>query len=126
MKLNQINSLVLAYLGDSIYEIHIREYLINKNINKVRDLQEESKKYVSAKSQSDIIKKLKEKNIFKQEELEIIKRGRNAKINSKPRNTDVLTYKNATSLESLFGYLYLSNQKARIEEIINLILEEVW
>jgi len=124
MKLVQTNSLVLAYIGDSIYELYIREYLINKNINKVNLLQEESKKYVSAKSQDMILKKLKEKQIFTLEEEEIIKKGRNAKSNSKPKNTSILIYKNATSLESLFGYLYLSNQNERIKEIMTIILED--
>ena len=73
----EINSLVLAYLGDTIYEDYIREYLIKKGIGNIKDLQEASMEYVSAKSQARILEALINKNIFSEEELEIIKRARN-------------------------------------------------
>ena len=118
----EVNSLVLAYLGDTIYENYVRLYLINKGINHVKDLQEESLKYVSAKSQSRILRELINNNIFTSEELEIIKRARNTKTNSHPKNTDIITYKEATSLEALIGYLKLENKEERIKEIMNIIL----
>ena len=122
MKTIEVNSLVLAYLGDTVYENYVRLYLINKGFNHVKDLQEESLKYVSAKSQSRILKELINNNIFTEEELEIIKRGRNSKTNSHPKNTNIITYKEATSLESLIGYLKLENKEERIKEIMNNIL----
>lgn len=115
------NSLVLAYLGDSIYEQYVREYLINLGINKVNDLQEESKKYVSAKNQAHFLKTMLDKDMFNEEELDVIKRGRNAKTSSHPKNIDIITYKHATALESLIGYLYLSNKNFRIDEIMKYI-----
>lgn len=118
----EINSLVLAYLGDTVYENYVRLYLINKEINHVKTLQEESLKYVSAKSQSKILRTLINDNIFSEEELEIIKRGRNSKTNSHPKNTDIITYKEATSLEALIGYLKLENKEERIKEIMNKVL----
>ena len=118
----EINSLVLAYLGDTVYEDYVRLYLINKGINHVKTLQEESLKYVSAKSQSRILRTLINDNIFSEEELEIIKRGRNSKTNSHPKNTDIITYKEATSLEALIGYLKLENKEERIKEIMNKVL----
>ena len=118
----EINSLVLAYLGDTVYENYVRLYLINKGINHVKTLQEESLKYVSAKSQSRILRTLINDNIFSEEELEIIKRGRNSKTNSHPKNTDIVTYKEATSLEALIGYLKLENKEERIKEIMNKVL----
>ncbi len=118
----EINSLVLAYLGDTVYENYVRLYLINKGINHVKTLQEESLKYVSAKSQSRILRTLINDNIFSEEELEIIKRGRNSKTNSHPKNTDIITYKEATSLEALIGYLKLENKEERIKEIMNKVL----
>ncbi len=121
MNVIEKNSLVLAYLGDSIYEIYVREYLINSNINKVKELQEESKKYVSAKSQAYFLKNLLDNDFFKEEELDIIKRGRNAKVSSHPKNIDIVTYKHATALETLIGYLYLNNNKNRIDEIMKYI-----
>ena len=122
MKTIEFNSLVLAYLGDTIYENYVRLFLIKQGINHVKKLQEESLKYVSAKSQSKILRELVNNNIFTSDELEIIKRARNTKTNSHPKNTDIITYKEATSLEALIGYLKLENKEERIEEIMSKIL----
>ena len=116
------NSLVLAYLGDSIYEFYIRKYLISLGIEKVEKLQSESIKFVSAKSQAMYLKKLIDLDYFSDEELDIITRARNHKSNHKPKNCDIITYKNATGLEALFGYLYYKNNVKRIEEIIDFII----
>ena len=121
MSIIETNSLVLAYLGDAIYELHVRKYLIDLKINKVNDLQNESKKYVSAKNQAYFLKIMIDNNFFNENEIEIIKRGRNAKTNSHPKYIDIVTYKHATALESLIGYLYLNNDLNRIDEIMNNI-----
>ena len=118
----EINSLVLAYLGDSVYEEYVREYLIKKGISHVKDLQEQSLFFVSAKSQARILKELIDLNFFSEEEMEIIKRARNTKVNSHPKNCSIIEYHEATSLEALFGYLKLNNKIERLEEIINKIL----
>ena len=118
----EINSLVLAYLGDTIYEDYIREYLIRNKIGNVNDLQKESIKYVSAKAQCEIVKKLINEDFFTNEELEIIRRARNHKSSSHPKNCDIVTYKYATGFEALIGYLKLEGKIDRIEEIINRIL----
>ncbi len=123
MDTNKINSLVLAYLGDSVYELLIRNYFINEGINKVNNLQKMVTKYVSAKGQAYLINYLIENNILTEEELDIVKRGRNSKVISHPKNTDILTYKWATSLECLFGYLYIKDNKKRIEELFNIIMK---
>ena len=120
--IKEINSLVLAYLGDTIYEDYVRLYLISKGIANVNDLQTESIKYSSAKAQSNVLKKLMDENFFSEEELEIIKRARNHKTISHPRNCDIVTYKYATGLEALIGYLKLENDDKRIEEIMKNIL----
>lgn len=124
MDLNTVNILVFAYIGDSIYELMIRNYLINKGINKVNKLQTMAKNYVTAKSQAKFITKLLDENLLTDEEMDIVKRGRNAKVYSHPKNTDILTYKHATSLECLFGYLYLKGDMNRINELIRIITEE--
>ena len=118
------NVLVLAYLGDAIYEVYIREYLINNNIVKVDMLQKEAIKYVSAKAQAKIVNSLIEQGILSDDELEIFYRARNHKGVSQPKNCDIITYKHATALEALIGYLDLTNRKERIDEIMNLILSE--
>ena len=124
MNTDQINSLVLAYLGDSVYELLIRKYFIMQKINKVNNLQNNVTKYVQAKSQAKFINYLLENNLLKDDEIEVVKRGRNAKVFSHPKNTDILTYKYATSLECLFGYLYIKEDKNRIDELIKIILGE--
>lgn len=124
MSINEINVLVLAYLGDTIYEDYIRKYLIYKGISKVNDLQQEASKYVSAKGQSSYLKTLLDKNFFTEEEQAVIRRARNNKSNSHPKNCDILTYKHATALEAIIGYLELNNNRDRIDEIMNNILGE--
>jgi len=124
MNINEVNILALAYLGDSVYELNVREYLINKGIYKVNNLQKNALNYVTAKNQSIFINKIVDNNLLTEDELDIVKRGRNAKVYSHPKNTDILTYKHATSLECLFGYLYLLKKYDRIVELIKIILEE--
>ena len=123
MDLKQINPLVFAYMGDAIYEVYIREYLINKGIANVNNLQTESKRFVPATMQSKFLNLLIESKFLNEEEMDIVKRARNTKTNSHPKNTDILTYKHATALEALIGYLYLNKEKNRIDEIIRFIFD---
>ena len=120
-----MNSLTLAYLGDAIYELYIRKYLISKNIVKINDLQKEAIKYVSAKAQCNFLNKLIDNNILNEEEMDIYKRARNNKQNNKPKNKDIITYKCATGLEAIIGYLYLNNKIDRIDIIMEFIEGEV-
>lgn len=124
MDVRNINVLVLAYLGDTIYEDYIRRYLIRSGIANVNDLQTKSIDYVSAKSQSMYLSKLIDINFFSEEELDVIKRARNNTSKAHPKNTDIITYKLATGLEALIGYLDLTDNKTRIDEIMNKILGE--
>jgi len=122
MNVLEINVLVLAYLGDTIYENYIRRYLISLGINHVNDLQTEAIQYVSAKRQALFLQKLVEKNFFQEEELSVIHRARNYKSKSHPKNCDIVTYKHATALEAVIGYLELSDQRERITEIMEQII----
>ncbi len=122
MDVRNVNVITLAYLGDSIYEVYIREYLIRKGIAKVDDLQREAVNYVSAKSQCKILNNLLNDNFLTEEEIDIIKRGRNYNRLSHPKNTDIITYKMSTGFEALIGYLYLDNKVDRIQEIITYAL----
>jgi len=124
MNVLEINVLVLAYLGDCIYENYVRRFLINKKIGNVNSLQTESINYVSAKAQAKFLEELINKDFFTEEEISVIKRARNYKSNSHPKNTDIITYKHATSLEAVIGYLDLTNRKDRIDEIMKYILGE--
>lgn len=114
-----MNNLVTAYIGDAVYELHIRNYLVQKGIAKVKDLQAESVKYVSATSQVRILNKLIENNILTEEELEIVNRGRNASSH-RSKTTDIFTYKKSTGFECLIGYLY-KNDIERCNYLLNYI-----
>ncbi len=118
-----MNILMLAYLGDSVYEVYIRKYLIDKNIVKVNTLQKEAIKLTSAKGQALYVTKMIEKEFLTKEELDLYYRGRNAKSKSSPKNTDIITYKIATGFETIIGELYLNNDIKRIEEIIAFICD---
>jgi ribonuclease-3 family protein len=85
-------------------------------------LQTEAVKYVSAKNQSNYLRKLIDENVLSDAELDIVKRGRNYKRAGHPKNTDIQTYKMSTGFEALLGYLYLNNNLERLEEIINYIV----
>lgn len=117
-----MNNLVLAYLGDAVYELYIRNYLVKKDI-KLKEIQEISIKYVSAKSQKKHLDKLIENNFLTEKELDIIRQGRNAK-GGRSKSADIKSYRLATGFECLFGQLYLDENKERIEEIINEIVGE--
>ena len=123
MNVLEINVLVLAYLGDGIYENYVRKYLINKGIGNVNDLQKEATSYVSAKSQAKFLQDMIDNNVLSEEELDVVRRARNYKTTSHPKNCDIVTYKYATGLEALIGYLNLEENNERIDEIMNFILK---
>lgn len=105
-----------------MYEYYVRRFLINKKISNVNDLQKNAVNYVSAKNQAKFLEMLLEENFFTEEEIDIIKRARNHKGVSHPKNCDILTYKHATALEALIGYLKLENRNDRIDLIMDKIL----
>ena len=122
MNLLEVNVLVLAYMGDTVYEDYIRKYLINKGIGNVNDLQSASLDYVSAKAQAKYVQEMIDKEYLTSEELDIVKRARNYKTTSHPKSCDIITYKYATGLEALIGYLYLDGNIERVNEIMNFII----
>ena len=124
MNLLEVNVLVLAYLGDTIYENYVRRHLIYKGISNVNDLQSESLNYVSAKRQAFFIQEMLNDSFLSDEEISIVKRARNYKTTSHPKSCDIITYKYATGLEALIGFLDLNNQKERINEIMNFIFNQ--
>lgn len=123
MNVLEINVLVLAYLGDTIYENYVRRHLINSGIGNVNDLQKNATNYVSAVNQAKFLTELMDSNFLIEEELDVVKRARNYKTTSHPKSCDIITYKYATGLEALIGYLDLKNNKERIDEIMAFILE---
>ena len=117
----QYSPLTLAYLGDGVYELFVREHLLLKANKSNGKLHQEALKYVSASAQAAFCKKIHES--LSDEELAVFKRGRNS--NASPhKNSDVGEYKTATGLETLIGYLYLSGQNERLKEIFNLLFTD--
>lgn len=117
-----LNPLVLAYVGDSIYELLVRTYLINRFREKsAHKLHVDAIGFVKAHAQSEFIKALE--NQLTDEEIRIFKRGRNAKSKSIPKNAEVQDYRKATGFEALLGYLYLTKQQERINYIFEIIID---
>lgn len=125
MDIRCVNSLVLAYLGDAVYEEYVRMYLVEKKIGKVNDLQKESINYVSARRQAYFLDKILELSFLNDEEIDVVKRARNAKSHPNPKGCSVIEYKKATAIEALIGYLKLENKENRIDEVMKLITEEL-
>ncbi len=118
-----MNSTMLAFVGDSYYDLKIREMLCRRGINKPKRLHQLAVKYVSAHAQATTLTYLIENHLLSDKELEVVKKGRNTKSRSVPKNTDVLTYTHSTAFEALIGYLYLTNQTQRLEEIVAYSIE---
>jgi ribonuclease-3 family protein len=118
----QLNSLALAYMGDAVFEIYVRHHLLQAGQVKPNQLHREATKFVSAKAQASILFHLIDQDILTEYEMAVVKRGRNAKSGSVPKNTDVQTYRYGTAFEALIGYLYLSKNEARLEEMIEASL----
>ena len=108
MNTKTINIQVLALLGDAVLSLYIREKLLKQGINNANKLNASAVPYVSAKGQVKILDKLTKDNFLTEEELDIVKRGRNNKKENHPKNTDIITYKLSTGFEALLGDLYLS------------------
>lgn len=121
MNIREMNILVLAYIGDTVYENYVRHFLVERGISHVDQLQKESIQYVSAKAQASFLKALLDQNFFTDEEIDIVRRARNYRSSRHPKNCDILTYKHATALEAVIGYLDLMNCQNRIKCIMNLI-----
>ncbi|GKV66350.1 MULTISPECIES: Mini-ribonuclease 3 [unclassified Sporosarcina] len=114
----QLNALALAYMGDAVYEQAVREHLLQCGRVKPQVLHKEATRFVSAKAQAQIIITMKEKNLLTEEESAVMRRGRNAKSGSVPKNTDVTTYNYSSAFEAVLGYVYLLGRQERLAELI--------
>lgn len=120
---NQLNALALAYMGDAVYEQAVREHLLRSGRSKPNILHRQSTTFVSAKAQAVVLKRLTEEEFLTEAELAVMRRGRNAKSGSVPKNTDVQTYNFSTAFEAVLGWLYLKEEQARVDEIISYAIE---
>ena len=117
----QMSPLTWAYLGDSIFETYIRDYLVDTTNLKPNKLHRKAIMYVKAKAQADVIKKLDA--YLTDEEKDIVKRTRNTENHHVPKNADKADYMYSTAFEGLIGYLYLTKQEERLAEILKLSTE---
>ena len=115
---NLINGIALAFEGDAVYSLYIRRHLIFQGHRLATC-------YVSAKAQASLIEKMLERELLTEKELDIYKRGRNAKSHTKAKNTDVITYKMSTGFEAVMGYLHMTEDIDRLEELVAWCIDEV-
>jgi ribonuclease-3 family protein len=122
---DQLNGLALAYMGDAVYEQAVREHLLRSGRVKPNTLHRQATTFVSAKSQAMVLKRLTEEGFLTEDELAVMRRGRNAKSGSVPKNTDVQTYNFSTAFEAVLGWLYLKERQERTDEVIRYAIEIV-
>ncbi|WP_188456361.1 Mini-ribonuclease 3 [Virgibacillus oceani] len=125
LEVKQLKSLALAYIGDAVYEIHVREHLIGTGQVKPNQLHRNAVRFVSAKSQAMVILHWLDTSFLTEEEERVAARGRNAKSGSIPKNTDVQTYRYSTAFEALLGYHYLLKNNERLEQLLISAIEFV-
>lgn len=122
---NLLNGLALAYMGDAVYEVAIREHLLNQGYTKPNELHNHATHYVSAKAQAALIEQMQEIEFLTEEEVGIFKRGRNANSHTKAKNTDRKTYNMSSGFEAVIGFVYLMGNEERVEEIITWCIDQV-
>ncbi|GAA0434179.1 Mini-ribonuclease 3 [Lentibacillus halophilus] len=118
LDVKQMKSLTLAYMGDAVFEVHIREHLLEKGTVKPNQLQKEAVTFVSAKAQASVVRHWMETDQLTGDEVSIVTRGRNAKSGAIPKNTNVQTYRYSTAFETLIGYHYLLRNDERLNELL--------
>lgn len=124
MKLDprQLNSLALAYIGDAIYEVYVREYLLMNGQVKPQQLHGHAIHYVAAHAQASVLHHWLEMELLTEEEKSVVKRGRNAKSKSSPKNMSISDYRHATAFEALIGFHYLMKHQERLDQLSDLAI----
>lgn len=113
------NTVALAFIGDAVYELFIRESLFGSvSKNKADAMHRSAVRYVKASAQCEAVKRLISEGLLTDEELALVKRARNHRVATKAKNASMVEYKWATAFEALLGYLYLSRQSERLMEIM--------
>ena len=118
--LKDINALTLAYLGDAVFELMVRTYMLEHGSKRVEKLHKKVTETVNAGRQSEFVAQLEP--VFTEEELSVFHRGRNAKAMTAARHQSIQDYRRATGLEAVFGYLYRKGDKERLNELLRLCL----
>ena len=122
-EINQLSPLVWAYVGDCVYELYIRTYLVDNTKLNPHKLHIEAIKYVKAGVQCKILSSIMD--VLTEEEKDIVRRGRNTQNHHLPKNSNVQEYMYATAFEALIGYLYLTKKYERVKEIIEVAIKNI-
>ncbi|HEY0221811.1 MAG TPA: Mini-ribonuclease 3 [Lactovum miscens] len=117
-----LNGIALAYIGDAVWEVYVRDHLLSLGLTKPGQLQKEATMYVSAKAQA----KLAEDWNLTEEEHSYFLRGRNAHSKTTAKNTDVVTYRVSTGFEAVFGFLHLANRIERESQLAEFCIETIF
>lgn len=112
---------VLAFIGDAVISLFVRDYLVKLGYSRAKDLQERSITYVSAKGQAKFVEHLLEKQLLTTDEIRVYKRGRNANVGAVAKNVSIVVYRMASGFEALIGYLYYQDKK-RMNELLDLLV----
>jgi ribonuclease-3 family protein len=120
-----LNGIALAYAGDAVYEVFVRDYLLRQGITKPGELQKNAVKFVSAKAQAYLISEMIKDAVLTDEELVYFKRGRNAHSKTTAKNTDVVTYRISTGFEAVFGFNHLTQKNERVHELAEYCIQKV-
>lgn len=123
MEIVMENPVTLAWMGDALYSVKVRNHILSKGVRKADLLQKQAARFCSAAGQAAVLEALEEQNCLNEDEQEIVRRGRNAHVRSSAKNADLKTYLRATALEALFGYLYLYEHTDRMDELLSLCME---
>lgn len=117
------NPVSLAWIGDAVFTLKVREHVLAKGIQKPAAFEKAARKYNSAKGQARILSLLEERNFFSEDEKEILRRGRNANVKTTAKNADRSEYMKATAFEALLGYLKLYGHEERLQDLLALCLQ---
>lgn len=115
--INRMNTSTLAYLGDAVFEVIVREKIVTEKPGDVDRAHHTAVRYVSAAGQAKAARAMIAEGFLTEEEEQIYKRARNHRSMSRPQNADPREYKIATGFEALLGFLYLSDDRQRLREI---------
>lgn len=120
-----LNGLALAYMGDGVYDLYIREHLLNEGTTKPNQLHKKATQFVSARAQAHLIDLMFEQELLSEEEIDYFKRGRNAKSHTKAKNASAADYSKSSGFEALMGYLYLTEQESRLDTLIQWCIQAI-
>lgn len=122
MNLQELSPLALAFMGDAVHTAYVREQVLSGNLNKLANYHTQAKNFCNAKHQKDVLERILP--TLRDEEKEIVRKARNCHPKHSAKNFDEETYKKATAFEALVGYLFLTEQTERMEEILKLSMGE--